>query len=357
MNEENRSDTQNIAGDLSALTAAIRSRRMVTTWVLVIVYAVIAIYLGVIYAKFKPHMEPEALATYAMVEAQDRLPDLKVKATDYLTGHVPAAADMLEQELANLPSYREDLAKLLKEQAPALVGQLDIQQLKSDIPGHRAKLAETLKAKAPELIGQIDVQDLKKQITSYREELTKKLTEDAPGYVDQIDLEQLKTKIPKYRQDLTKALTSNAPKLVNQLRDKLLASLPQLQSSLVGLAKDKLGETTPELQKLIDDAVKNIVDQHVQDIQALEGSNLPEGLTASFEEAAGPVLDKYTEGVGIAIKDIRANMEDLLAKQAAGTLTKEEKVKLRYIQLWKTYWNVRMPELQTTTIKSDAAPE
>jgi hypothetical protein len=95
---------------------------------------------------------------------------------------------------------------------------------------------------------------------------------------------------------------------------------------------------------MVDDAVQTLIDQHAQDIATLDSEKLAATLVPAFEEAAGPVLDEFCEGIDLAIVSVRDSLSDLVQKYKAGTLTREEEIELRYIQLWKTYWNVRMEE-------------
>ncbi|MHC4592120.1 MAG: hypothetical protein ACYS8L_05430 [Planctomycetota bacterium] len=112
-------------------------------------------------------------------------------------------------------------------------------------------------------------------------------------------------------------------------------------------AQERIDETLPQLTEVVDEAVREIVDQHMDDIKSLEREDLSQRLREAFEESAGGVLDEFSAGVGESIKGVKGRLRELIHKKESGApLTQKEELELRYIQLWKTYWAMRMVELE-----------
>jgi DNA repair exonuclease SbcCD ATPase subunit len=187
---------------------------------------------------------------------------------------------------------------------------------------------------------------LKEEITARREELAEKLKGEAKNIAEQVrpQLEDLKNRIPELTQQYSKTLTEMAPAMADKFRDSAISYLPRLQDKLLKMTEEELAARKPELTRMVDDAVQTLIDQHAQDIATLDSEKLAATLVPAFEEAAGPVLDEFCEGIDLAIVSVRDSLSDLVQKYKTGTLTREEEIELRYIQLWKTYWNVRMEE-------------
>ena len=272
--------------ELSSVSAAAGRRWRVMAWVFAILCAVIFLYLGWIYLRFSPALRAEWLVKYA--------------------------SDTVK---VNLRSYEQDLSEELKARAHDVVaGFLDPQIEKLKDPQLVADFAEGLKARVPGLIDD----------------------HVRPFLVD------LKGKIPDIDKKLRATAEEQAGPLANRLRDQTIKALPAIQSEVIERIKEKLDERKPELDKVIDDHITHLVDQHKQDIATLEGEQLARVLQPAFEEAAGPVLDKFAVGVEGSIKRVSTDLAQLLEKRKQGTLEREDELKLRYIQLWKTYWKVRM---------------
>ena len=125
-----------------------------------------------------------------------------------------------------------------------------------------------------------------------------------------------------------------------------IAAPPTIRDWLVGLTKKELAERTPQLTQVIDNAVQEVLDQHMRDLAVLDRADLAQALQPAFERTAGPVLDEFARGVEASIKKARVSLAELLQKRDRGTLTRLEEIELRFVQLWKTYWNVRMRELE-----------
>jgi len=307
--------------ELSAAAAAANRSWKVTAWILAIVCAVIVIYLGVIYGKLKGYITPEGLVEMAMAPAREKLPDIQKALTQRLKDMAPQVMQALDEQIGD-PNVR--------------------------IPELRKTLAEQLTAMAPQLADSLEPQLvlLKEEMTARREELAETLKGEADNIAEQIrpQLEDLKNRIPELTQQYSKTLTDMAPAMADKFRDSAISYLPRLQDKLLKMTEEELAAKKPELTRMVDDAVQTLIDQHAQDIATLDSEQLAATLVPALEEAAGPVLDEFCAGIDLAIVSVRDSLSDLVQKYKAGTLTREEEIELRYIQLWKTYWNVRMEE-------------
>jgi len=276
-----------LAAELAQAKAAADRRWRVTALVYGILCLVIAGYLGWLYFNFfKPFVRSEFIVDRAATEIETKLPD-----------------------------YKDELAKLLADKAPELIDQLDpkIEELKIKYIDNTDEIARQLEAKI----------------------------EDLPGYIKP-KLDSLKAKVPELMKKLEEKLVAKAPSYADELRDKVLDMLPGAKDWALGLVKGKLEASKGDIAEVLDKAIRQLVEQHKQDIIDLEGDELAISLQADMEEAAGPILDKVSARLEGHIESITEDLEELLAKQAAGTLTEEDELTLRYVQLWKTYWKVAM---------------
>ena len=281
---------EDLNSQLASAVGSANRRWKITAWVFGILCVVIFLYLGYIYLTFKPFLDAKFLVTYARNEVTN-----------------------------NLNQYQRDLTEQLKDQdqVDKIVAALDkrTEDLKAEIPKFREKLAAELVAKAPEHMAAI-----------------------------QPRLAELKEKMPDLTVKFSTALVDQAEPIADKLRDLTIGRMAELKDYLLGMTKEKLDERKDELQKIIDDSFKQVLDQHLDDMKKLDGDALTRVLQPGFEEAAGPVLDKFNAGLERAIKATKENLADLLDKRAQGTLTRKEELELRYVQLWKTYWSLRMKE-------------
>ncbi len=170
--------------------------------------------------------------------------------------------------------------------------------------------------------------------------LVENIKEEAPKIVA-----ELKGQLPRVMDELSATLRESAPQRADWLRDRVLDRiLPDLKKSVRAWAGKELRDAPEQLTSVIDEAIQQIVKAHKDDIAALEGPELTEKLKDGFERAAGDVLDEFSKGLEQSIKSVKASLADLLEKQKLGTLTEEERLKLRYVQLWRTYLDIRVKE-------------
>ncbi len=144
-------------------------------------------------------------------------------------------------------------------------------------------------------------------------------------------------------QKLGDALVEQAPEIANMLRQLMVTTgIPYTRSAVMSRARARIEQTAPEVRGLVDEAVRQILEQHAQDIKVLERDDLAQRLQEAFEASAGDVLDRFSEGVEMAIRSNRDELRGLIQKKQAGTpLTRVEQLELRYIQLWKTFWGTQ----------------
>ena len=94
MNEQSNNDTAlnamhaqvtELSAQLKTASAATHRQWIVTAWVFVIICAVIAIYLGVVYSRLKPDLQPEVLVEIGVgigVHGQHGAPPLRHQPLD-----------------------------------------------------------------------------------------------------------------------------------------------------------------------------------------------------------------------------------------------------------------------------------
>ena len=305
-----------LSRELKQISDAAARRGKITAWTLIIVCAIVAIYLGVLYRRVAPAIQPDVLVPLAinqMAAHEDQfLATLKTSADAMVTSLEP----QMRKFAQDLPELTDKLAAQIKENIPLWIDQLEPQlaELKTALPEKRRALAEKLIAAAPDVMG-----NLKPRLL------------------------ELKPKIPEMTKKLGDTLAEQAPDVVDSLRDSLIKVMPGARKMLVQRITAALAEPTSRTGAVVDQAVGVVLAQHREDIAKLSGEDLSKKLQAAFEEAAGPVLDEFDRPLAGAIKQVREDLADLLSRAPDG-LTEEEQLELRLVQLANTYFKVKMLE-------------
>ncbi len=177
MSEEAKNDvtSQDVQAQISALTAELRQaseaaekKVKTSTVVLVVVLAIVAIYMGVVYIKLKPQVQPEALVHMAA----QMLPKYE---EDVITAFKDAAPDIVakldpqfERMKTRLPEMRQELAEKIKDQIPGVMDRLGpaMEEMRKSLPERRAALAEKLKEGASKL-----AEDVRPRLAEFRDNL------------------------------------------------------------------------------------------------------------------------------------------------------------------------------------------
>ena len=305
-----------LARELKDVSDGAKRRGKITAWTLIIVCAIVAIYLGALYRRVKPAIQPEVLVTLAA---------------------------------AQLPAHEDQLLATLKSSADNMVAALDpqLQKFKKDLPELTDRLAAQLKESIPVWLDELEPQlaELKTTLPDKRKALAEKLQAAAPDVMANLKpkLVELKPRIPELTNKLGDTLVEQAPTIADSLRDSLIKAMPSARKMLVARVQERLAAPTSEVGAVVDRAVQQVVEQHKEDISALSGEDLSTKLQAAFEEAAGPVLDEFDKPLAAAIEQVRVDLADLLAR-APDRLTEEEQLELRFVQLANTYFKVKMLE-------------
>ncbi|MHC4592121.1 MAG: hypothetical protein ACYS8L_05435 [Planctomycetota bacterium] len=241
-----------LSSQLRAANAAAGRRWKLTAWVFAIVCAVIAIYLGVIYAKFKPFARPELLVRSG-----------------------------ISTVTTELPRYKADLARVLKEQAPELVGALDAETLRTEIPKLTEGLAAQIRQKAPGVVEeQIEAQAdrLRAKLPEVREDLARRLKAAIPDMMDGLmpGPEEVKARLPELRQDIAESVTraipgmldslmpaaedveARIPEVMDSLRERVKESIPGMVDSIMP-ATEEVAEKLPELREQLAKSIKDAI--------------------------------------------------------------------------------------------------
>ena len=311
---------EDLTSELRGLSATARTRWKVGAVILIIVCLVVAIYLGVVYSWAKQHGDPGELV------------DL----------FVPTLVNRVGEE-------KDQWVKELNDQAPDLMRNFvepELVRLQGNLDQYRGEVAKAIEGLTEELIEDLGKRLEAVDITAERKKLAEGLKKEAHGRVEALKprFAQLKTKIEDQKVFLIDTLTDNADDIVNFGRDLLIdKGLPLIRSRLADRASAAIEPIGSESGKIVEDAIDQVLAQHMEDMKVLDDPALEEALKVAFEEAAGPVLDKFAEGVEAAVKEDRRSLEELIARAKSGEpLSREDELHLRFIQLWKTYWNVRM---------------
>jgi ABC-type transporter Mla subunit MlaD len=287
-------------------------------------------------------------------QLEQRLPAMRRQLSQTLRQSVPQMVDQLmpaaEQAKAQLPELRKQLEASMKAAIPGMMDEVmaEADRLKQRLPEVRRQMAQNLKDAIPRMMDQLEprMDELRDRLPEVRAEFAQRLKDAAPGVMADLKprLAEAKDKIPEIKEELARNLTEQAPVIADMLRDQIVqTALPEARRMLAQATMQRLDEELPRLSQVVDDAVRLVVEQHLEDIKTLEREDLSQELQVAFEEAAGPVLDEFSAGVEQGIEDVKDRLRVLIAKAESGReLTRKEQLELRYIQLWKTYWNVRM---------------
>jgi len=311
---QNRLDE--LAAELKAVSTSVSRHGRVAAWILIVVCAIVAIYLGVLYKQVTPRVQPETLVQYAA----DQIPQNEDALIEQLKASVPQVVDRIGTEM---------------------------EKLKADIPARADKLAEQLIQRIPSMLDQLEpqMQQLKATAQQRREEIAKKLKDVEPEAMDKLkdQLAALKPKIPELTSKFTQTLVKQAPAIADKLCETLIKTMPSARKMVLSRVKEQLAASTERLDDVVDKAVKQVVEQHKKDIATLSVDDLSTRLQAAFEEAAGPVLDEVAAPVGRAIVGVRTDLAELInkARTDPSKLTREEQLELRLIQLANTYFRLR----------------
>jgi hypothetical protein len=88
--------------------------------------------------------------------------------------------------------------------------------------------------------------------------------------------------------------------------------------------------------------VDGVVAGNAEAIRTLEGDQLKERLQRAFEEALPGAVDQCASAAEARVASVRDSLKALIERvEAGGELARDDELKLRYIQLWKTYWQAK----------------
>ena len=287
------------------------------TVVLVVVLAIVAIYMGVIYYRLKPQVQPEYLV------------------------HLGAQL---------LPNYEEDVIKVFKDAAPAMVARLDPQfeRMKTRLPEMRKEYAEKIKAQIPRLIERLGprMEEIRDALPEARAALAERLKEGAPGLADNIRprLAEFRENLPDLTETWGGIIVDQSSGIAKMLKDRVVGILPRLRKAILRRVQSRLDqEDMSQIGDVVNKAVSAVLTEHKKNVAVLTHDDLAKALEEAFEKAAGYVLDDFAGPLGASITQVNADMKDLLAR-APDNLTEEEALELRLVQLVNTYFKVRMLE-------------
>jgi len=238
--EELARQLDELASELKAIGASASRRGKITAWVLIIVWAIVALYLiFFVTPRVRKYVRPEALVGYA---------------ADQLQIH---EADVMESLKASVPRFVDTFGE-------------ELEKVKDNFPKQTDKLAQEIIARMPEWVDQLgpQMEELKTTAAQKREELAERLKGAAPDTMANVrpQLEALVPKIP-----FGDTLVKQAPSIADSLRDNLIKVLPSARRMLVQRLQQQLAESTEQLDDVVDAAVMKVIDQHKQDIAALSG--------------------------------------------------------------------------------------
>jgi len=347
-----RQQGEALADELRQMSIAAKRRWKINAIVFGVIVLFIASYLGVIYSKLSDFLGADKAVYYGMSTLSQQLPQWK----DQIVSRMKADADhyvdevlggYLDRAKEQLPEWRARLADELKDNAPLYLAKLDpqLEKIKEEAADQADRLVNELTENAEKWTAELDpyLEDAKRKIPELRAEWTKKAKDDAPRFVEEEvvpRLEEIQKKIPEQRDRLIADLKKKAPAIMDslnsQIRTKGLPELRKIVQQGVEKQADRLAEQTKDT---LDDLVRSALASHEQDVKTLlreHPDKLAKALEGTLEEQLGPMLDEYLARLEGALWKTRDELQALIDGKERGTLTKEQQLEYRAIQLWRT---------------------
>jgi hypothetical protein len=299
-----------------------------------------------------PEMLDEAMpdADQAATMIREARAQISLMAQQTVPGMVDELILQTDDLKEALPRVRQRLAAHMKNAVPEAMDRL-LPQARADMEAQIRQVSDRLGDRLVEAIpGALDdaqprIEELKGKLPEMREEMAQRLKDAAPQTMAELEprLAELNRRIPEMTQKLSDALVEQAPEIANMLRQLMVQTgLPYTRSAVMSRARAHIEQAMPEARGLVDEAVRQILEHHAEDIKVLERDDLAQRLEEAFEASAGDVLDRFSEGVEMAIRSNRDELRELIQrKQSGAPLTRTEQLELRYIQLWKTFWDTQ----------------
>lgn len=303
----------------AAVAAAGRSRKW-TLAALVVLFGAAAGYLGLVYRTVRAASEPERVVGRAAAAMRDEINGGSSQWAERLKAAAPTVVGGLEGDLKalkdDLPRERERAVRLLEEKMPWITDQLGawLVQVRADLPARRKELAARLKDEAPEVMAGLKPR-----------------------------LARMKALTPQQAEWLKTTLTANAPAIADLVRDEMVnRALPSIEERLVARAVAPAPEQAQQEAARLAAAVDGVVAGNAEAIRTLEGDQLKERLQRAFEEALPGAVDQCASAAEARVASVRDSLKALIERvEAGGELARDDELKLRYIQLWKTYWQAK----------------
>jgi hypothetical protein len=165
-----------------------------------------------------------------------------------------------------------------------------------------------------------------------------KLKAAAPGLIkSQVkpQIENLLAQLPTYRAKYTAEIKQRAPKLINDGLDLIQNDLlPWANEQLMATISEHADALIAQINDQIKSAVSEVIATSRGDIKTLQQdpAALRLALEHAFEGAMGDVMDELFTDLDTKVANIRDQMQGLVNRYKAGTLTYRDKLELRLIQ-------------------------
>ena len=293
-----------------------------------------------------------AVATYIPDWREQMVSHMKENSDRYVNEYVEP---QLRTQLEKLPDYRTQLVTYMKDNADDWMKELDkeIDKQLAELPSRRADLVKHLKENAPEWTDRLNP-TLEKAPADMREQRIKweaQLKDQAPQFVEDNvapRLAEFKASLPDRQDEIVARLKERAPAVLDWVSQQMRENaLPQARKNLQASLSQQADQLLAEHEDEIDEAVRKVLARRKEDIEKLsEGrpEELQKLLEESLEKEMGPRLDELA---GIAEENlimVRDDLKTLLERKESNTLSREEKLELRFLQLARTLIVRRLSE-------------
>lgn len=269
---------------------------------------------------------------------------MKDNADNYLNDYV---APRLQEQLEKLPDHRERLLSYLEDHSDEWLGRLDEELDKElgDLPSRRKQLVQYLNENAEDWVGQLDptLEDAPQRLRQQRQKWAEQLKAQAPQFVENEvapRLKEFQDSLPDRKKQIVQDLKDRAPATMDWVSEQVRNNgLPRARQQVQQGLSEQADIIMAEHQEDLDKAVREVLASHEDDIRRLrEGDprELQKMLEDAFEEKLGGRMDEIASVARDYLLSVRDYLRELAAGREKGTLTKQQKLSLRALQLSRT---------------------
>ena len=151
-------------------------------------------------------------------------------------------------------------------------------------------------------------------------------------------MEELLAQLPQRRQELAQKITAKAPEWADKgvvyFGEKMI---PEVEKRLLAMVDQNVTKLLDQFSGQIEGVIQKVLAESKGAIDALgpgsDMSQLRRTMELAFEDAIGPVLDELLRDLDKKVANVRISIADLVDSYEADTLTYEQGLEVRLIQL------------------------